>query len=383
MSWQKAAFILTGTRSKALPVMMATCALISCQEKNPSVSQGLSIEVPQLQTDYQDYVRLIPNPDQAQVIYYVPTDGGILSENGKPSLSVRQNGKTLRVAGAFKTGGYDKVLNSLRSELRAQGYILAPAPIKKSNADYLLAATRLPSGRFDVFCQESVAIRSCQIFNEQTGRYDLNSSDIRRFQATFPNSATVADRMYFNFEVDAEPYRDMVQNFMTSGLEWDSFFIAKVDWLLNIRKSSESMRLTIVWDRLAESAREMIRSCQGACSDQELKNWFKQLPALPDSIVQMSGGENQDLDPFFEHEIRSKLFVELIDRDENPKQSNRYFTLRIHPEIENLGTQTLDWDVPQLDTIPSSQESLYRIECVNGALGQPLTWAAASSFCPL
>jgi hypothetical protein len=357
--------------------MAATLALMSCQERTASVSQSLSFETLELQTDYQDYVRLIPSPDQAQVIYYVPTNGGVLIENGKPRLSVRQTGNALRVAGAFKTGGYDKVLGSLRNELRSQGFILAPAPIKKANADYLLAATRLPSGRFDVRCAESGAIRSCRIGD------GLDTTDIRRFQATFPTAATVADRMFFNFEVDAEPYRDLVQSFLDTGIEWDSFFIGKVDWLLNIRKPSGQLRLTIAWDRLAESARQVIRDCQGSCSAQELREWFQSQLERPESIVQIREGQSQDIDFIFEHEIRPKLFVELIERGGLQAQNTRYFTLRLQSDIESLGLQDLGWDVPQQDIGARSQESLYRIECVNGAVDEALTLSTASSFCPL
>lgn len=364
-------------------LMAATLALMSCQDKTASVSQSLSFQAIQLQTEYQDYVRLIPSPDQAQVIYYVPTNGGVLIENGKPRLSVRQSGNALRVAGAFKTGGYDKVLSSLRNELRAQGFILAPAPIKKANADYLLAATRLPSGRFDVRCDESGAIRSCQIWDGQAERPGLGTTDIRRFQATFPTAATVADRMFFNFEVDAEPYQDLVQDFLNTGLEWDSFFIGKVDWLLNIQKPSEQLRLTIAWDRLAASARQVIRACQGSCSAQELREWFQNHLEKPDSVVQIREGRTQDLDFIFDHEIRPRLFVELIERGGSQNQNTRYFTLRLQADIENLGVQDLVWDVPRQDTGPGSQESLYRIECVNGAVDKPLTLAPASIFCPL
>jgi hypothetical protein len=376
--------MLKSNPSRVWPGLMAAAlALIACQEKTASVSQSLSFETLQLQTDYQDYVRLIPSPDQAQVIYYVPTNGGVLIENGKPRLSVRQSGSALRVAGAFKTGGYDKVLGSLRSELKSQGFILAPAPIKKANADYLLAATRLPSGRFDVRCAESGAIRSCRIWDEDAERPGLGTTDIRRFQATFPTAATVADRMFFNFEVDAEPYRDLVQDFLNTGIEWDSFFIGKVDWLLNIRKPSGQLRLTIAWDRLAESARQAIRGCEGSCSAQELREWFKSQLEKPESIVQMREGQSQDIDFIFEHEIRPKLFVELIERGGSQDQEKRYFTLRLQADIENLGIQDLSWDVPQQDAGPGSQESLYRVECLNGAVDGALTLSPASSFCPL
>jgi hypothetical protein len=270
----------------------------------------------------------------------------------------------------------------LRSELKEQGFVLAPAPIRKARADYLLSAKFLPSGRYDIKCGEDPGIRSCLIWDERTGSYTLASTDIRRFQASFPSSGTVADRMFFNFEVNAESYRDQIQDFLNSGLEWDSFFIGKVDWLLNIQKPIGELKLSIDWQELAARSREVIRQCQGSCEDSELQSWFRDLTESGQKGVTLREGDLRNIGLVFHYEIRPRLFVELTDPQLLNQGGQRFYTLRLEDGLEQSGTQDLIWNLPAQDNIPGSQESYYRIECLKGAIDQPLTWAPASAFCP-
>jgi hypothetical protein len=124
-------------------------------EKN--VSQLFSAQV-------KDSFVLLADSDDASLVYYIPTRGGIAVDSPFTSAPIPRfsissyaptfgfwAGETLvRFGGSFSTLSYLNSLTQLEAEAKRAGLKIAPSPAKTATTKFLIGAYELSNGRWNL-----------------------------------------------------------------------------------------------------------------------------------------------------------------------------------------------------------------------------------------
>lgn len=280
----------------ALPISQASAAPLSPEARD--VHSQFSVQT-------QDSFTLFGDTDDPSLIYYIPRRGAIAvqspqSANPIPRFSIYSRypsygffaGEELtQMGGSFSTTGDQGALELLQSEASSMHLRVAPAPVVKAGASFMVQGQVDPvTGRIDVECTQewiqvtnadgetrNIPVPECYTRQDPSSPYDINTNVMYKFGFT-PLSSRSTAAQDISFQATTLPdVTPQLRTLMQTGGQWDGILESRVNWVVRTSNLTRQARAHINWHRLFEQASTFTAYHNNSCVDEEVKTFFRRI----------------------------------------------------------------------------------------------------------